>query len=32
MGVKNFGMTSLLEIKEKLVTMDLALRKLDEPT
>ena len=29
MGVKNFGMTSLLEIKEKLTTMGLALRKLD---
>ena len=30
MGVKNFGMTSLLEIKERLVTMGLSLRKLDE--
>ncbi len=30
MGVKNFGMTSLLEIREKLGTMGLDLRKLDE--
>ena len=30
MGVKNFGMTSLLEIKEKLAAMGLSLRKLDE--
>ena len=30
MGVKNFGMTSLLEIKEKLAGMDLGLRKLDD--
>ena len=30
MGVKNFGMTSLLEIKEKLVSMGLSLRKLEE--
>ncbi|WP_432799792.1 DNA-directed RNA polymerase subunit alpha C-terminal domain-containing protein [Poriferisphaera sp. WC338] len=29
MGVKNFGMTSLLEIKEKLVEMGLGLRTLD---
>ncbi len=30
MGVKNFGMTSLLEIKEKLAEMGLSLRKLEE--
>jgi DNA-directed RNA polymerase subunit alpha len=30
MGVKNFGMTSLLEIKEKLATLGLSLRKLEE--
>jgi DNA-directed RNA polymerase subunit alpha len=30
MGVKNFGMTSLLEIKEKLAALGLALRKLEE--
>jgi DNA-directed RNA polymerase subunit alpha len=30
MGVKNFGMTSLLEIKEKLGEMGLGLRKLEE--
>ena len=30
MGVKNFGMTSLLEIKEKLASMELGLRKLEE--
>jgi DNA-directed RNA polymerase subunit alpha len=30
MGVKNFGMTSLLEIKEKLAEMGLGLRKLEE--
>lgn len=29
MGVKNFGMTSLLEIKDKLTEMGLSLRKLD---
>ncbi len=29
MGVKNFGMTSLVEIKEKLVEMGLGLRTLD---
>lgn len=29
MGVKNFGMTSLVEIKEKLVEMGLNLRTLD---
>ena len=29
MGVKNFGMTSLLEIKEKLVEMGLGLRTLE---
>ena len=29
MGVKNFGMTSLLELKEKLVEMGLSLRKLE---
>jgi DNA-directed RNA polymerase subunit alpha len=29
MGVKNFGMTSLVEIKEKLVEMGLSLRTLD---
>ena len=29
MGVKNFGMTSLVEIKDKLVEMGLGLRKLD---
>lgn len=29
MGVKNFGMTSLLEIKEKLTEMGLGLRTLD---
>jgi len=29
MGVKNFGMTSLLEIKEKLGEMGVSLRKLD---
>ncbi len=30
MGIKNFGMTSLLEIKEKLSAMDLCLRQLEE--
>ncbi len=30
MGVKNFGMTSLLEIKSKLAERGLGLRKLDE--
>ena len=30
MGVKNFGMTSLLEIKEKLAEMGLSLRQLEE--
>jgi DNA-directed RNA polymerase subunit alpha len=30
MGVKNFGMTSLLEIKEKLGEHGISLRKLDE--
>jgi DNA-directed RNA polymerase subunit alpha len=30
MGVKNFGMTSLLEIKEKLATIDLGLRRLED--
>ena len=30
MGVKNFGMTSLLEIKEKLAALGLSLRKLEE--
>jgi len=30
MGVKNFGMTSLLEIKTKLAEMGMSLRKLDE--
>ena len=30
MGVKNFGMTSLLEIKEKLAALNLSLRKLDD--
>jgi len=29
MGVKNFGMTSLLEIKEKLIEVGLGLRTLD---
>ena len=29
MGVKNFGMTSLVEIKERLVEMGLGLRNLD---
>ena len=29
MGVKNFGMTSLLEIKDKLAEMGLGLRKLE---
>ena len=29
MGVKNFGMTSLLEIKEKLIEMGLNLRQLE---
>ena len=29
MGVKNFGMTSLLEIKEKLTQMGLSLRQLE---
>jgi len=29
MGVKNFGMTSLLEIKEALDKMGLALRELE---
>lgn len=29
MGVKNFGMTSLLELKEKLVLIGLGLRKLE---
>ena len=29
MGVKNFGMTSLLEIKEKLESMGLSLRKME---
>jgi DNA-directed RNA polymerase subunit alpha len=29
MGVKNFGMTSLLEIKEKLTDIGLSLRQLD---
>lgn len=30
MGVKNFGMTSLLEIKEKLAINNLSLRKIEE--
>jgi DNA-directed RNA polymerase alpha subunit len=30
MGVKNFGMTSLIEIQEKLAQMGLSLRKLEE--
>ena len=30
MGVKNFGMTSLLEIKEKMVARNLSLRKLED--
>ncbi len=30
MGVKNFGMTSLLEIKEALAKMGLSLRKLED--
>jgi DNA-directed RNA polymerase subunit alpha len=30
MGVKNFGATSLTEVKEKLVEYGLSLRKLDE--
>jgi DNA-directed RNA polymerase subunit alpha len=30
MGVKNFGLTSLLEIKEKLTDMGYALRTLEE--
>jgi len=30
MGVKNFGMTSLVEIKEKLTELGLSLRLLDE--
>jgi DNA-directed RNA polymerase subunit alpha len=30
MGVKNFGMTSLMEIKEKLAQQGLSLRKLEE--
>jgi DNA-directed RNA polymerase subunit alpha len=30
MGVKNFGMTSLLEIKDKLADMGMGLRKLEE--
>lgn len=30
MGVKNFGMTSLVEIKEKLTLQGLSLRKLEE--
>ncbi len=30
MGVKNFGMTSLMEIREKLTGMGLSLRKLEE--
>jgi DNA-directed RNA polymerase subunit alpha len=30
MGVKNFGVTSLSEIKEKLTTVGLALRQLEE--
>lgn len=30
MGVKNFGMTSLVEIKEKLTEMGLGLRELEE--
>ncbi len=30
MGVKNFGMTSLLEINEKLAGMNLSLRQLEE--
>src|SRR5690606_29209958 len=30
MGVKNFGMTSLMEIKDKLAGINLGLRKLDE--
>lgn len=30
MGVKNFGMTSLLEIKSRLADIGLGLRKLDE--
>lgn len=30
MGVKNFGMTSLVEIKEALTKMNLSLRDLDE--
>jgi len=29
MGVKNFGMTSLLELKEKLTEMELGLRRLE---
>jgi len=29
MGVKNFGMTSLLEIKERLHDMGLSLRELE---
>ncbi len=30
MGVKNFGMTSLVEIKEKITSMGLALRTLEQ--
>jgi len=30
MGVKNFGMTSLIEIKEKLAEAELSLRRLEE--
>ncbi len=30
LGVKNFGMTSLLEIKEKLAELGLSLRKLEQ--
>ena len=30
MGVKNFGMTSLIEIQEKLAQMGLSLRRLEE--
>jgi DNA-directed RNA polymerase subunit alpha len=29
LGVKNFGQTSLLEIKQRLTEMGLSLRKLD---
>jgi DNA-directed RNA polymerase subunit alpha len=31
MGVKNFGQTSLVEVKERLGEYGLALRALDEP-